>query len=232
MHHTYIRELRKLKTKLSHSYGNVHDLRVSLRKIQAALLLVKRAEVPFSVDRVLKKVRRQCRGLNQIRELEVGIQDAKHFHLKIRHLKRRLGAARTSVKRSVRMQDQKSLQTALSRVIAQLEVEKTVKLKKALKAFESKLTPWKERELKSNQRAHLLRLKVKRMRYILEALGEQKLKSVEQLQNHLGRIHDLDVLQKLASPSGKVEEQISHEMMKSKSLLKSARREVNSRLHS
>jgi CHAD domain-containing protein len=71
----------------------------------------------------------------------------------------------------------------------------------------------------TNDEAHRLRIKIKRLRYALEAVGQTP-RSLNTLQDSLGRAHDLVILQTLTKRNPQIQNQISREYSRALKKLK------------
>lgn len=157
------------------SRKRIHQLRVSVRKLQSTL-----------GGNFLKKLNKR---LGKIRDLDVLIRNAKSYHLKVNGPKKQRKKLRKEIKERLRSKKFQNLHQELEKK-AEKSLDQPQLTSRAHEMIDELKTwnrPLKEEEL------HSFRKTIKRIHYLLEATG-QNTDILKDLQDHLGRIHDLDVL--------------------------------------
>jgi CHAD domain-containing protein len=163
----------------------VHGLRVAIRRIRAVLWILKQeGRGDRKLDRGLRKL---SRGLGAARELDVARRDARVYRLDskpLKHLRRR---RRREAHRLLVRTHRKKLKRRVHDLLDSLHrCDATA----AVSRLQSQLSQVGQSDL------HLLRIEARKVRYVLEALGETY-PSLEQLQKSAGKAHDLEVLAQL-----------------------------------
>ena len=192
------------------SRKNVHELRILIRRLLADGWLVN-----IKKPRALKKLN----GILGVsRQLDVGIKDARRAGLDVRKIKRNRKHAKRRLERFLqskrKIKKMKSLASAMAKTKDASGVEnREAKLRRRLKSCLAKM-PKKKKDL------HRFRIEVKKMRYALEALGGD-VEKLKQLQAHLGRLHDMEILEKMAGKkTGYSTKTAAQEMALAKSLIR------------
>jgi CHAD domain-containing protein len=167
----------------------VHQLRVSVRRLRSILWLLRKDE-SFSpaLDRSLRAL---GKALGSQRELDVAIQDAAKLHLSAPKLHRSQSSHQRSVRN--RLRNRNDLLAKLAVFSRRLKQRQEVKAKAQLSALLATARKWRSKKLRGSAQLHRFRIKTKRLRYVLEAFG-QNTKPLRELQDNLGRAHDLEVL--------------------------------------
>ncbi len=181
---------------------DVHDLRVATRRARAALWMLEqsgsRELESFHLRRLARELRRLTRALGRVRELDVALADAERFGLepvRLAHQRRKrvrkLACELAGPRRRRLTRDLKQLEGALMR-----GARNPQGLDRALESVRTEARRWEERALTRKPALHRLRISFKRARYVLEALGRPT-RGLPALQDLLGELHDLEVLQRL-----------------------------------
>lgn len=184
------------------SEEDVHDLRVEIRRLRAALKVFKK-DLPKEVRRrANRSLRRAQRRLGIVRDWDVAIQKSKDFAATTDHIDR-LQMARTRrqralarVRASLRKDSWRNdLRGAIRRVTSIRNVDATARkiLDKRVERVRLRL-----REIESREDLHRLRLSIKKLRYAMEcfepAIGRtsvtKELVLLKKLQYELGKIND------------------------------------------
>lgn len=194
-------EFKKLSKEAAKKFkpGTVHHLRSCCRRLRSALYLL-RDSLPHSAFlRINRKLRGLGHKLGEIRQLDVAAIDAKSYGLKVRHFKIERRQAIKKAQASVSRKSRKDIHRKIGALIAMTDKFSASKLRPPGVALLRQLNDrYRRRDL------HKLRIAVKKARYVLESL-EIPSEPLAELQESMGRIHDLKVLRKLAGRSKKAE---------------------------
>lgn len=157
------------------SRKSIHQLRVSVRKLQSTV-----------EGKFLKKLNKR---LGKIRDLDVLIRNAKSYHLKDKEPKKQRKRLRKEIKERLKSKKFQLLHQKLEKKAAKTlhQPELTSRAHEIIDELKTWDRPLKDDEL------HSFRKTIKKIHYLLEAIG-QNTDVLKELQDHLGRIHDLDVL--------------------------------------
>lgn len=164
---------------------NVHQLRIALRKVRSVLGLID----SHTGARKLKKL---AKVLGRQRDLDVAVENSNSYNLnnrgliKLKKKQRKKTRAYLSKKRIAKLTKKlKQVQQWLREHPSQDLHSSLFFLKEELKLWYSDLTI---------TNLHEFRLLMKKIRYVLEATGSP-IGKLKRLQDLLGRVHDLAVLQ-------------------------------------
>jgi CHAD domain-containing protein len=178
------------------SKDDVHDLRVTTRRLRASLWVLRHCMESSAAERLHKELRAIGSVLGERRMWDIAEHDAETYgadtgpiekkrtraQAKLRHALR--GARVRSVRRDLRK---------LEKMIPGLILERLVPW---LQGYEWELAYRLQRRPKTPTERHELRIQAKKVRYVLECLGRSSV-NLEKLQDHLGREHDLDFLREV-----------------------------------
>lgn len=173
--------------------NNIHDLRIVSRKLSAILWMIEQStDLHFS--KMKKKLHELTHVLGKRRQLDVLIKNAIQNHLDTSPLMKAL------------IEKKKNISKQLSKV---LNEKNQICLTKKMNGFLKKIKDVDERKLQTPlnhaldswaghypikpKELHHFRIKVKRLRYAMEALGCESVE-LKKIQQHLGRMNDLKVL--------------------------------------
>jgi len=171
------KQVEKLSKMLKKAQKNstpetTHEIRTTIRRLS---ILMKN-----------KEIKSLMKALGKERDLHVAKNLASSFSLSIR----KINQVNKKLKRT-------SLEEIQSFNLKTLEIKSDPKIlirfKSAMRQFNSKLEKFSPHSLKSNE-MHKFRILLKKVRYGLEAIGEESPK-LKEMQEHLGKTHDIDVLQ-------------------------------------
>jgi CHAD domain-containing protein len=176
--------------------GQVHDLRVSIRRIRAALRFVEKSVRGTAVNHLEFKLKKLGKTLGKRRELDVALDDAHAFHLDDAQLRSLRKKAHLQVKQALPGRKRRKLSRGLERVLTEIETHPEIDFRNAFSELGNKLLPWLDSPLCGEDQIHSFRITMKKTRYALEAVG-LSVEPLGQLQDHLGRAHDMEVLSQL-----------------------------------
>lgn len=168
--YTQIKILEDLlkKAKKHPSSKSIHKIRVSIRRLGVVLTST--------------KLKHLAKVLGKERDLDVAMKNARLYGMGTGKLKKSKNAARKKTEKALKDFNLRNLHN-----------KKNTKLLINFKRLMRKL----DLELEDNtEDLHLLRIRLKHVRYGLEAIGQFHVK-LQNMQDLLGHIHDLEVLQKL-----------------------------------
>ena len=156
------------KAKKHPTTKNIHKIRVSIRRLGVVLTST--------------KLKHLAKVLGKERDLDVAMKNARSYGMGVGKLKKNKNTAR------------KKTETELKEFnLRNLHNKKDTKLLINFKRLMRKLNLELEDD---NEDLHLLRIRLKHVRYGFEAIGQFHVK-LQNMQDLLGHIHDLEVLQKL-----------------------------------
>lgn len=175
------------------SLRGVHDLRVSTRRLRAQMILIEKGspyKLPARTENALKKLRR---ALGERRQWDVALKGAKKFHLAEENLRKDQTQAGVKLKRVLLSKDVQALPEDLLELERKLRKEKIPISEKQFKRMRSTLKMWLKQKRFSIEELHQLRVSTKKIRYAFECL-DLPMEDLKELQDHLGKSHDLTVL--------------------------------------
>ncbi len=181
------------------SIENVHKLRVTTRRLRSTVVVV-RQSVDAGVPRVARReLRALGRALGERRMWDVAIRDARAYGIPIRSLQADRARSNEALRAALQRKHVESLLAGIQTVGNVIPAIRYAGLARWLAGIEREFRYRIEHPPRTKESRHRLRIRVKKTRYLLEALGLRP-KLLQQLQDHLGRERDLDVLQSLVGP--------------------------------
>ena len=177
----------------------VHDLRVSIRKMRSVI-----------DEEALKKL---GKTLGEVRDLDVAIRNAKAYNLDNSDLKKERKHLRKKVSKSLRPKKLHKLNLKVKSATNQVNQHPDVpaRAQKMIKRLHEWEHPLDTEEL------HPFRKTIKEVRYLLEATG-QKTDYLINLQEHLGKVHDLEVFARFYEKNPTIEKEREVVIKESKKL--------------
>lgn len=170
----------------------VHDLRVVTRRIRAGFWLIPTAHRTRAIRRSRRELQRLASTLGQQRKYDVALDDATRYRCPARAIAQRRHIARRRVVRALRDKDQRRYARHLERAIEDVPA-RTWLFASRISELARRLHVAMRHPPRTDAARHLLRIRVKKARYLLEA-ARRPAARLERLQDHLGRWHDLTVL--------------------------------------
>lgn len=165
---------------------NVHKMRTTIRRLRSVLALMK-------VTSKHKQLKKLARRLGEQRDLDVALINANKFKLSCGKLKKRQKKQRKLTQEILRPKKIIPLKESLSKVAQKISEHPPLKLETSFAAKKKELQKLKHKNM-SVEELHRARILVKEVRYLMEAMGKPTTK-LKKLQNLLGEIHDLEILQ-------------------------------------
>jgi CHAD domain-containing protein len=160
---------------------NIHQIRVTMRRLAVVIS-----------SRNLQKL---AKVLGNKRDLDVAIENARNYGLRTGKLERAQKKARKKSKRVLKAFNPMLLKRPPNKNILMAYKIMMRKLTEALASLE-------KMDMDKKQ-LHLFRITLKQVRYGLEAVGLVQ-ENLQKLQDLLGRIHDLEKLQKLKGKNTRI----------------------------
>ena len=203
------------------SRGDVHRLRVLTRRLRAAEWLVRHEYGAPALGRLRKSLRQVARALGHRRTLDVVSRDAHHYGIDSARLKPLVQVAESDLRRALGKSRRKKLERDLCRAAEHLDGMPRWALVPALDLLQQRLERLRGATASTPEEGHRIRIEAKKIRYALEALG-RRVDALVELQSHLGRGHDLRVLQQFLGADPEVRRLEREEWRKARGLLRPA----------
>lgn len=173
---------------------SVHQLRITVRRIRAALWLAEHGTPSLIFGKLKVKLRSFGQTLGRLREIDVAFQDAEKYHLDTNRLKKKRKSALRDLKRIITSKQSLKISSALDKAIAKINEHRELNINSGVSLLQKKILPWTNRTLTADEDFHNLRIITKKTRYALETIGKP-IQPLRDLQEILGKGHDLKVLQ-------------------------------------
>lgn len=171
----------------------VHDLRVSTRRLRAQIAMIEKNTAHHLIANAENSLKKLGRALGERRQWDVALRGAHKYHLKdgkLREDRKNAGAKLHTLLRSGEVQ---ALPKQLAAFERTLKNEKIQIRADQLKKMRSQLKLWLKQKNFSPKELHELRISTKKIRYAFECM-DLSVKDLKDLQDHLGKSHDLTVL--------------------------------------
>lgn len=210
------REFAKSANSLHHKPRgkNVHELRVTARRLHAILWILRKSAPHFKFRQLNRSLKKMTRVLGRARELDVAIKDAETYGLSTRKLKKQRKKFREQARKSLPVRKSKKLLRELAAVQQKLQLQPD---------FDPAQTVSTLRNLNfRTDDLHRVRISIKKIRYAREAIAKP-VASLTRLQEALGRVHDLEILEKLAGKKKKITKDRDRQRQEAVGLLKTIR---------
>lgn len=175
------------------SKDDVHDLRVTTRRLRASLWVLRHCMMNEAAERCYRELRSIGRALGERRMWDIVHGDAEHYGAGTAEIEKQRGRAHASMRRVLERGRMRKLARSLHELEAEIPGMMLEKLAPWLQGYEWELAYRLVHPPKTPETRHELRIQAKKTRYVLECLG-RRAPSLEKLQDHLGREHDLHVL--------------------------------------
>lgn len=178
------------------SKDDVHDLRVTTRRLRASLWVVRHSMIDAYAERGHRELRSIGKALGERRMWDIALGDAEHYGADTSEIEKERRRAHATMRRALRHARVHKLVTSLHKLEPEIPGLMLEKLLPWLRDHEWELTYRLGHPPKTPTERHKLRIQAKKTRYVLESLG-RRAPSIEKLQDHLGREHDLHVLREI-----------------------------------
>lgn len=188
------------KTRASMTVAQVHDLRVLTRRMRASVwIMMRMRERPVLRD-LRRVLRRLGRVLGERRMFDVAREDAAAFKMDVAPLEAPRDYAGKIVRERLKSWRRKEI-AALAKLAARALAGCPLRhASVGLAELDGRLQAALKEAPKGKAQQHRLRIEAKKARYVLEIFG-RKTAAIKVLQGHLGRAHDLEVLQEVLGPN-------------------------------
>jgi CHAD domain-containing protein len=185
--------------------SSVHDLRVAIRRARSVLWIARCGQKIHGLKKINRRLRKLNRKLGRVRELDVAISDAHDFRINDRKLKKRRKKMGKKIAHSMTRKNRKRIHKNLDTAARKITNADTRVVESGLAQLRDQLLHWRNAALSHKDEIHAFRIFVKRARYVLESL-DQNAQPLAKLQDVLGFLHDLEVLQSLTGQRRQVQE--------------------------
>jgi CHAD domain-containing protein len=175
------------------SPDDVHDLRVTTRRLRASLWVLRHCMMDRSAERCHRELRSIGAALGERRMWDIALRDAERYGADTSAIEKQRDRAHVRMRRALQRGRVRKLAASLRKLERELPGLMLEKLALWLQGYEWELGYRLEQPPKTATTRHQLRIQAKKTRYLLECLG-RRAPSIEKLQDHLGREHDLHVL--------------------------------------
>lgn len=197
---------------------NIHDLRVTVRRIRAALWLTEKGSPHIPYGKLPTSLRELGHVLGKLRELDVAIQDATFYRLKTKKLKSQRRTEKQKLLSKIESKHYMKILCNLETAVKKLRQKPELDLKVGLLRLRERIIPWMRKKKINDNELHDLRIIVKKIRYVLESV-ERPIYPLRKLQTPLGRGHDLEILQELSGKSKKIQTDSSAYYQKARKII-------------
>jgi CHAD domain-containing protein len=174
---------------------DLHALRVTTRKIKSIIWLLKSSDIAKK-SKLNKNLKELAHILGQVRELDVGITDSKKFGLHGARLENQKHKALKNLNTHLQSKKFRKIQHELKDFQKEIEKSDQLEISGAVTIMKSKLHGNGRKQPSSKPALHRMRRDFKRARYILE-IFDRPVSPLKTVQDKLGRIHDLELLEKM-----------------------------------
>jgi CHAD domain-containing protein len=175
------------------SDDDVHDLRVTTRRLRASLWVLRHCMESKVAERAHRELRAVGRVLGERRMWDIAARDAHAYGAGTPAIDKQRRRAHAALRRALRRPRVRALGKDLRRLEKKIPGLVLERLVPWLQGHAWELAYRRQRRPVDPAARHALRIQAKKVRYVLECLG-RKSAGLETLQDHLGREHDLDVL--------------------------------------
>jgi CHAD domain-containing protein len=178
---------------------------VAIRRARSVLWIARCDQKIHGLKKINRRLRKLNRKLGRVRELDVAISDAHDFRINDRKLKKRRKKMRKKIAHSMTRKNRKRIHKNLDTAARKITSADTGVVESGLAQLRDQLLHWRNAALSHKDEIHAFRIFVKRARYVLESL-DQNAQPLAKLQDVLGFLHDLEVLQSLTGKRRRVRE--------------------------
>jgi CHAD domain-containing protein len=175
------------------SDDDVHDLRVTTRRLRASLWVLRHCMESNAADRAHRDLRSIGRVLGERRMWDIALGDAQKYGADTGEIEKKRARAHAKLHRALRGARVQSTLKDLRRLEKKIPGLMLERLAPWLQGYEWELAYRLQKRPRTPTERHELRIQAKKVRYVLECLGRKSAR-LEKLQDHLGREHDLDVV--------------------------------------
>lgn len=193
------RRTKRLKLLVDPAHGklsvdDVHDLRVTTRRLRASLSVLLHGMESKAARKAHRKLRTLGLALGERRMWDIAMRDAITYQLSTATMKKRHARSSQALQRALGKKRIDVLLAGLDEVEPEISLIPFERVGPWLASFEWELAYRLLQPPRTPKARHQLRIQMKKVRYVLESFGRSS-RSLRKLQDHLGREHDLVVLQ-------------------------------------
>jgi len=214
------------------SVSHVHALRVLTRRLRSHLWLIPKADRSLKVRKVLRSLKILADVLGEQRKYDIALKDAIEFSLPTEEIEARRSRSKRKVRTRLTRINRQKLTLQITSALEDVRENTTDDiLLPRLKALSRRLRREGSHSPRNEEAGHRVRIDAKKARYLLETFGKPMAR-LDELQDHLGRWHDLLVLDEMIGPLKKVSSVKDREWKKSLKRMKPILRKASKSLDS
>lgn len=195
--------VKKLSEKVAKDLDSesVHQLRVSTRRLSAGLSLLKVKKKELKELKAELGALRKALGIQ--RQLDVAIENARAYGLDTAPIKYLRSRAGRKVQKRLDGLHRQELSEHLESVLKREELPDAKQLRKRLEKELEFCKKAKKNWPEKKAKRHQLRIRLKKTRYLLEALGEEP-KKLKKVHDAMGKARDLRALRDWAKDNAEI----------------------------
>lgn len=215
------RQFRRLRS--SPSNENVHALRLTIRRLGAQLWLVQQERKKLLPKRLMRSLELVNQDLGQYREVSVAIKDCESYGRKTKRLEAQGSKAKRVLLKGLTRKRQRKLLLKVDVLERRLQGFSKLDFSKGKSLLGRKLQLLLHKSALKDEEMHKVRILTKKTRDCMECLG-LPVTGLPDLQAHLGRGHDLEVLQGLVRRNKLIQRDRQKEYQRARELVRPALR--------
>jgi len=178
---------------------SLHRLRVALRRMQAAVWLLRQSPRGPHFEKLMRELASLGGALGKVRELDVAIKDAGRYGIGCAGLRTRREKAKDKLRGQLAEPRRRRLAKRIAEALVTVDAFPPQIFGEVRIRLHHKLARTLERKNRSPHDLHRLRIVLKKIRYLLESMGRGT-GPLRKMQRILGNFHDLQALQELTGP--------------------------------
>lgn len=181
-----------------------HDLRVLSRRQQSILRLIKDIIPKREWNTAMKGLKKLGSGLGKLREIDVATEDATKYGMNSKMLKKLRTKAEIKMHSSFSWKERRKLKKNLKLIQIRMQEFTEIPFHSRVEKLKFQFSNWIGLENLSKDEIHSFRILTKKVRYTIEAFG-LPYEKIKKLQDDLGKLHDIEMLQKLLTTNEKIQ---------------------------
>lgn len=195
----------------------VHGLRIMTRQLRAGtwLLEKQKATLDFDPKETKKTLKKLGRKLGKSRELDVLKKDSKIYSFKDKKIDNQGDKINRKLQKTLTKKFRQNLEKDLGVIAQHWRVPPPPEIRRIREKILLAIKKWPEEFPQDKSALHRIRIDAKKMIYRLELLGEHN-QDLKDLQRHLGRVHDLEILEKKFSSKKEVHRALKQHLWKAR----------------
>ncbi|MBO9667412.1 MAG: CHAD domain-containing protein, partial [Bdellovibrio sp.] len=174
--------------------GDIHDLRISIRQLQACIWLGHQTGTIKKHGSLKKHLKKLSTALGPSRKWDVLLKDAKAMNLPLKHIRKKQTQHHKNLHQELRKKFIKALIKEVDVFVKEIRSFPIIEMDTAILFLQAHFDVLPKKIPTEKAVFHQLRLAVKKMNYRLTLLGIPH--PVAELQKEMGHVHDLEVLEK------------------------------------